>query len=185
MARLKETYEKEIVPRLMEAYGIGNRLAAPRLTKIVVNAGAGEAAQDAKLLDPVLKDLTRITGQKPQVCRARKSVSAFKLRKGSPAGCKVTLRGARMYEFVDRLISLAIPRIRDFRGLNPGSFDKDGNFSLGISEQSIFPEIDIDDVERTIGMDVVFVIENGSPERSLELLRQFGMPFRQSAAVTA
>jgi len=182
MARLLEQYRERIAPALMERFGIGNRLAAPRLEKIVVNMGVGAATQDRKRLDEAVKDLARIAGQQPCICRARRSVSGFKLRKGNPIGCKVTLRGRRMYEFLDRLISLAIPRIRDFRGLNPGAFDGAGNFTLGITEQGAFPEVDLDSIENVMGMDITIVVADSSPERSLALLRAFGMPFRETAA---
>lgn len=180
MARLLEKYRTEVVPKLMEQCGIANKLAVPRLQKVVINMGVGRAIDDKGLLDEAQKDLARISGQKPVICRARKSVSAFKLREGVPVGCKVTLRGARMYEFLDRLISLAIPRIRDFRGLNPRAFDAAGNFTMGITEQSIFPEVDLDNIQHVMGMDITLVISNGSAERSFELLKLFGMPFRQA-----
>jgi len=182
MARLLERYRREIVPALMERFGIGNRLAVPRLEKIVVNMGVGEAVAERKRLEDAMGDLARITGQRPCLCRARRSVSSFKLRKGNPIGCKVTLRGRRMYEFLDRLVSLAIPRIRDFRGLNPAAFDRAGNYTLGIAEQGIFPEVDLDKIEHVQGMDITLVVVNSSPERSLELLRAFGLPFREAGA---
>jgi large subunit ribosomal protein L5 len=184
MARLLEQYREEILPRLMEEFGFKNVHEAPYLEKIVVNMGVGEALADSKLLDAAVADLTRITGQKPAVTRARRSVAGFKLRAGNPVGAKVTLRGARMYEFLDRLISVAIPRIRDFRGVNPRSFDQAGNYTLGVTEQGIFPEIDLDSIERVRGMDICIVIANGSPEASLELLRGFGMPFAEPAGAT-
>ena len=181
MARLLEKYRNEIVPKMMERFGFKNRLAVPRLEKIVLNMGVGEAVSDAKRLEIAAKDLALIAGQKPLVTKARGSVSGFKLRRGMSIGCKVTLRGPRMYEFLDRLISVAIPRIRDFRGLNPDSFDKFGHYSMGISEQVVFPEISIDTVANTQGMDIAFVITRSSREESFELLRLFGMPFRESA----
>ena len=178
MARLAERYRDEIVPQLMEKLGVANRLAAPRLTKIVVNSGLGRALENKKVLEEAIRDLALITGQRPVSIRARKSVAGFKLREGAVIGCKATLRGARMYEFLDRLISLAMPRIRDFRGLSPNAFDGRGNYTLGIGEQIVFPEIDVDTIEFTIGMDITLVVSGGSDEHSLELLRGFGMPFR-------
>ena len=181
MARLLEQYRNEIVPRMKERFGYTNALAVPRIEKIVINMGIGEAIREPKLLESATRDLAVIAGQKPIVTLARTSVSGFKLRKGMKIGCKVTLRGLRMYEFLDRLISTAIPRVRDFRGLNPNSFDKAGNFSMGVSEQTIFPEVNIDKVETPQGMDVVMTIKSSSPAESLELLRLFGMPFREPA----
>ena len=181
MARLLEQYRTEIVPRMKERFGYTNSLAVPRIEKIVINMGIGEAIREPKLLESATRDLAVIAGQKPIVTHARASVSGFKLRKGMNIGCKVTLRGLRMYEFLDRLISTAIPRVRDFRGLNPNSFDKAGNFSMGVSEQTIFPEVNIDKVETPQGMDVVMTIKSSSPAESLELLRLFGMPFREPA----
>ena len=165
----------------MERFGYTNRMAVPRLEKIVLNMGVGEGASEPKRLEAVAKDLALITGQKPLITKARGSVSAFKIRSGMEIGCKVTLRGPRMYEFFDRLISVAIPRIRDFRGLNPDSFDKFGHFSMGLSEQIVFPEVSIETVQFTQGMDIAFVITRSSREESFELLRLFGMPFRESA----
>jgi len=162
----------------MEKLGQTNRLAVPRLTKIVVSSGLGAALENKKIIEEALKAIATITGQQPAVTRSRKSVAGFKLREGSVIGCKVTLRGQRMYEFLDRLISLALPRIRDFRGLSPNSFDGRGNYNLGISEQIVFPEIDMDSIEFTIGMNITIVATGGSDEQSLELLREFGMPFR-------
>ncbi len=178
MARLLDRYRNEIAPRLMEKLGITNPLAAPRLEKIVVNTGLGRALENKQIIDEAIKTLSIITGQRPVVTKARKSVAGFKVREGAPIGCKVTLRGARMYEFLDRLISLALPRIRDFRGLSPKAFDGHGNYSLGLTEQIVFPEIDVDDVQFTIGMDITIVITGDSDEHSYELLREFGMPFR-------
>jgi len=178
MARLLERYQQEIVTKLMEKLGHTNRLAVPKLLKIVVNSGLGAAVENKKILEEATKDLAQITGQRPVLTKARKSVAGFKVRDGLEIGAKVTLRGKRMYEFLDRLISIVIPRIRDFRGVSPNSFDGHGNYSLGIGEQIVFPEIDVDNVETTIGMDITLVISGGSDEGSFELLREFGMPFR-------
>ena len=164
---------------MMEAFSFKNRLAVPRLEKIVVNMGVGEALQDIKILEKAMEELGRITGQKPILRRAKKAIANFKIRKGLPIGCKVTLRRTIMYEFLDRLISIALPRIRDFRGISPDSFDEAGNYTLGITEQSIFPEIDYDKVSRMQGMDITLVIKNvKSKEQARELLKLFGMPFR-------
>lgn len=178
MARLLEQYESRIVPSLMETFGHKNRLAAPRLQKIVVNMGVGQATENKKCLDDAVAHLTALAGQKAVTTIARRSVSSFKLREGNPIGCKVTLRGKRMYEFLDRLVSIALPRIRDFRGLSPKAFDGYGNYTLGITEQLVFPEISVDDVEFTQGMDITLVISGNSDEQSCELLQQLGMPFR-------
>ena len=178
MARLLERYRNEIVPAMMEKFGYKNPLAAPRLQKIVVNSGLGRAQENRKVLDDALRDIALITGQRPVITKARKSVSGFKLRKGAAIGCKVTLRGRRMYEFLDRLINIALPRIRDFRGLSPNSFDGHGNYTLGIGEHTVFPEVDIDQVEFVIGMDITIVTTGKSDEESFELLRLMGMPFR-------
>lgn len=179
MARLLDQYKEKVVPELMSQFGYTNVMAVPRLTKIVVNMGVGEASDNKKRLEDVVRDLATITGQKPLTTRAKKSVSAFKLRQGMDIGCKVTLRGKRMYEFMDRLISLAMPRIRDFRGFNPKSFDGRGNYSMGLTEQTVFPEINIDKVEFTQGMDITFVISGGNDDASRELLRLLGFPFRR------
>jgi large subunit ribosomal protein L5 len=179
MARLKERYKTEIRPRLMQQLGITNELAAPRLEKIVVNMGLGDAHTDQKILDAGMAELAAITGQKPKVTRASKSISGFKVRAGMQVGCTVTLRGDRMYEFMDRLLNVAIPRIRDFRGISADSFDEHGNFTLGIREQIIFPEVVYDKVLRPRGMNISFVVANSrSAEQSRELLRAFGAPFR-------
>ena len=180
MARLKEKYHADIVPQLMKKFGLTNRLAAPRIEKITVNMGVGKATENKSRLEKASKELAQITGQKPAIRRARRSVAGFKLREGNPIGCKVTLRGDRMYEFLDRLISIAIPRVRDFRGLPPKSFDGRGNYSMGFTEQIVFPEINIDSVEFVQGMDVTFTISGGQDNHSFELLRLFGMPFRQN-----
>ena len=176
--RLKEKYSQEVIPDMRERFGYGNDLQVPRLEKIVVNMGVGEGAQDAKSMDAAIKDLTIITGQKPRLNRAKRSVAGFKLRAGMSVGCKVTLRGDRMYEFLDRLTALAIPRVRDFRGLNPKSFDGHGNFTMGLDEQLVFPEIDYDDIDKVRGMDVTIVTTAKTDEEGLALLDSIGMPFR-------
>jgi large subunit ribosomal protein L5 len=178
MARLLEKYRNEVRPQLMEQAGTKNRMAVPRLDKIVVSMGVGKAALDKKVLDVAAKDLGTITGQKPLVCKARKSVSNFKVRKDMGTGLKVTLRGARMYEFLDRLINVAIPRIRDFRGLNPRGFDGRGNYSMGLNEQTVFPEIDSATVEVPQGMNVCLVTTARNDRQGRDLLRLLGMPFR-------
>ena len=183
MARLLAIYKERVVPELMKRFGYANRLAVPRLEKIVVNMGVGGATENRKRLDDAMRDLAVITGQKPAVRRARKSVAAFRLREGMPIGCKVTLRGRRMYEFMDRLISLAIPRIRDFRGLSPQAFDGRGNLTIGIAEQVVFPEVDIDKMEFVQGMDITFRISGGSDEASRELLTILGFPFRREESL--
>src|SRR5919204_3982839 len=180
MARLLERYQKEIMPRLAEKLGRKNRLSLPRLEKIVVNMGVGKALQDKNRLEQAAEQLAQITGQRPQITTARVAVSGFRLREGNAIGCRVTLRGQRMYEFLDRLISVALPRIRDFRGVNPKSFDGHGNYSLGLSEQLVFPEIDPDKVTFTQGMDVTFVTSTDNDDEARELLRAFGMPFREA-----
>jgi large subunit ribosomal protein L5 len=184
MARLLDAYKEKVVPELKKKFGYANTLAVPRLEKVVVNMGVGKATENKKRLEDAVKDMAAITGQKPLTTRARKSVSAFKLRQGNEIGCKVTLRGKRMYEFLDRLISLAMPRIRDFRGFSPDSFDKSGNYTLGLAEQSVFPEINIDKVEFVQGMDITIVITGGSVEASRELLRMMGFPFRREPTAT-
>jgi len=175
---LKEKYKAEIAPALKEKLDLRNINQVPRLSKIVVNMGLGDAPGDAKVMESAIKELTRITGQRPVVTRAKKSIAGFKLRAGASIGCKVTLRGERMYEFFDRLVNIAIPRIRDFRGVSRSGFDQFGNYTLGIKEQIIFPEIDYDDVYKIRGMNVVFVIDGSKgPEESIELLKELGMPF--------
>ena len=176
--RLLDRYDQEILPALQEKLGRKNRLALPRLERIVVNMGVGGAINEKKYLEEALDALSRITGQKPVVTRARKSIAGFRLREGMAIGCKVTLRGRRMYEFLDRLISLALPRVRDFRGLNPEAFDGHGNFSLGLSEQLVFPELNPDKYSRPQGMNITLVITGNSDDESRELLRGFGMPLR-------
>lgn len=178
MARLLERYRSEIVPKLAERLGRKNRLSLPRLEKIVVNMGVGSAIQDRKQLEEASGHLATITGQRPLITRSRKAVSGFRLRQGVEIGCKVTLRGRRMYEFLDRLITLALPRVRDFRGLNPKAFDGNGNYSLGLSEQVVFPEVNPDKVTNTQGMDVVLVTTAQNDQEGFELLREFGMPFQ-------
>ena len=177
--RLKEQYDSEIRSKLQEDLGLDNVMQVPRLTKIVVNMGAGDAAADAKLIDGVVADLRTITGQQPKVNRARKSVSNFKLREGQAIGANVTLRGDRMWEFLDRLIALAIPRIRDFRGLSPKGFDGRGNYSFGVTEQLIFPEIDYDQVVKVRGMDITLVTTAETDAQGRALLDAFGFPFRR------
>lgn len=179
MARLRERYKKEIVPQLKQKFGRTNELSLPRLKKIVVNMGVGKALQDKNRLEQAAEQLGQITGQKAQVIRARVAVSGFRLREGNAIGCRVTLRGERMYEFLDRLITIALPRIRDFRGINPKSFDGNGNYSMGLTEQQVFPEIDPDKINFAQGMDVTFVISPSTDDESRELLRSFGMPFRE------
>ena len=180
MARLMERYFGEIHATLGDELGFKNRLAVPRLFKVVVSMGVGKAAQEKKRLEAAMADLARITGQKPSICKARKSVSNFKLREGYEIGCKVTLRGRRMYEFVDRLISVAVPRMRDFRGLSPTSFDGRGNYSMGVADQTIFPEVDIDKVEFQQGMNITFVTTAKNDLESRRLLTLLGMPFRRT-----
>jgi len=176
--RLQERYEKEILPQLEEKLGRKNRLSLPKLEKIVVSMGVGSAMTDKKHMEDAVSAMAEITGQKPQVCKARKSVAAFKLREGVAIGCKVTLRGERMYEFLDRLISLALPRVRDFRGLKRNAFDGNGNYSLGLTEQLVFPELNPDKYTRTQGMNIALCCSTDSNEESRELLTGFGMPFQ-------
>ena len=179
MSRLKENYENEIKNAMTEKFGYKNVMQIPRLEKIVINMGVGEAKENSKILESAVKDLTTISGQKPVITKAKKSVANFKLREGMPIGCKVTLRGERMYEFADRLINLALPRVRDFRGVSAESFDGRGNYALGIKEQIIFPEIEYDKVDKVRGMDVIFVTTAQTDEEARELLRLFGMPFKK------
>jgi large subunit ribosomal protein L5 len=180
MARLQERYQKEIIGRLSEKLGRKNRHSLPRLQKIVVNMGVGKALQDKNRMEQAADQLTQITGQKAQITKAKVAVSGFRLRENNEIGCRVTLRGQRMYEFLDRLISIALPRIRDFRGVNPKSFDGNGNYSMGLTEQSVFPEIDPDKVTFVQGMDVTFVTSTRNDDEARELLRSFGMPFREA-----
>jgi large subunit ribosomal protein L5 len=177
--RLKARYRAEIAPALKEEFGLGNVMQIPGLTKIVVNMGVGEAARDAKLIEGAVRDLSTITGQKPAVARARKSVAQFKLREGMPIGAHVTLRGDRMWEFLDRLLSIALPRIRDFRGLSPRQFDGHGNYTFGLTEQLMFHEIDPDKVDRQRGMDITVVTSATNDAEGRSLLRQLGFPFRE------
>lgn len=179
MSRLKEQYTSEIMDAMMKKFGYKNIMQVPKLEKIVVNMGVGEAKENKKLLDAAVADLEMISGQKAIVTKARKSVANFKLREGMPIGCKVTLRGERMYEFADRLINLALPRVRDFRGVSQNSFDGRGNYALGIKEQLIFPEIEYDKVDKVRGMDVIFVTTANTDEEARELLTLFGMPFKK------
>ena len=178
--RLKARYREEIVPALRSEFDIANIMQVPGLTKIVVNMGVGEAARDSKLIDGAVKDLATITGQKPQVTRSRKSIAQFKLREGMPIGAHVTLRGDRMWEFADRLLSLALPRIRDFRGLSPKQFDGHGNYTFGLNEQVMFHEIDQDRIDRVRGMDITFVTTATTDDQGRALLRHLGFPFRQN-----
>ncbi len=179
--RLKEHYRKEIIPQLMQAFQIKNKMAVPRLDKIVVNMGVGEGIQDIKILEKSMDELAAITGQKPILRRAKKAIANFGIREGHAVGCKVTLRSAIMYEFMDRLINAAMPRIRDFRGVSAASFDEAGNYTLGLTEQNIFPELEADRITRPQGMDITFVIKNAkTKDQAKELLRLFGMPYKQS-----
>ena len=177
-ARLRERYRQELLPQLQQELGLPGPMRVPRLEKIVVNMGVGEAVQDQKRIDAAVQDVTRITGQKPVVTRAKKSIATFKLREGMPIGVKVTLRKERMYEFLDRLITVALPRVRDFRGVPANSFDGRGNYSLGLKEQIVFPEIDYDKVDQVRGMDVVIVTTAKSDDEGRALLRGFDMPFQ-------
>ena len=177
MSRLKEQYQNEIVDALVKKFGYKNIMEVPKLDKVVLNMGVGEAKDNAKLLEAAVADMEKITGQKAVVTRAKNSVANFKIREGMPIGCKVTLRGEKMYEFVDRLINLALPRVRDFRGVNPNAFDGRGNYALGIKEQLIFPEIEYVKVDKVRGMDVIFVTTAKTDEEARELLKQFNMPF--------
>jgi large subunit ribosomal protein L5 len=178
MARLKDYYKSSVVPEMQKQFGYKNPMQMPKITKVVVNMGVGEAAQNRKELDGALEDMAAITGQKPVITRARKSIANFKLREGMPVGCRVTLRGDRMWEFLDRLINVTLPRIRDFKGVNPRSFDGRGNYTLGLKEQIIFPEIDYDKVDKIRGMDVTICTTATNNDEGRELLRQFSMPFR-------
>jgi large subunit ribosomal protein L5 len=179
MARLMDRYQQEILPALEQKFGRKNRLSLPKLEKIVVNMGVGKAIQDKNRMEQAADNLAQITGQKPQVTKSKKAVSGFRLRENQDIGCRVTLRGKRMYEFLDRLIATALPRIRDFRGINPKSFDGRGNYSMGLSEQLVFPEIDADKVTFTQGMDITFVTTTDNDDEARELLRAFGLPFRE------
>ena len=177
MARLKDMYKADVAPALMKKFSYKSVMQIPKLEKIVINVGAGEAKENAKAIDAISTDLAAITGQKPQVCKAKKSVANFKLREGMNIGVKVTLRGDRMYEFMDRLFNVALPRVRDFRGINPNSFDGRGNYNMGIKEQLIFPEIDYDKIDKVRGMDICFVTTANNDEEARELLSLMGAPF--------
>ncbi|MBQ6359699.1 MAG: 50S ribosomal protein L5 [Lachnospiraceae bacterium] len=179
-SRLKEAYYNEYMDAMTKKFGYKNVMEVPKLDKVVVNMGVGEARENAKALESAMKDMETITGQKPIITKAKKSIANFKLREGMNIGCKVTLRGDKMYEFVDRLINLALPRVRDFRGVNPNAFDGRGNYSLGIREQLIFPEIEYDKIDKVRGMDVVFVTTAKTDEEAKELLTLFNMPFRKN-----
>ena len=178
MSDLKKIYQDEIAPKLKEELGLGNIMEVPKITKITLNMGVGEASADRKAMDGALADMTAISGQKPLVTNARKSVAGFKIREGWPIGCKVTLRGERMYEFLERLVSIAIPRIRDFRGLNPKSFDGRGNYSMGLREQIVFPEIDFDKVDKLRGLDITITTTAKSDDQARALLRAFNFPLK-------
>ena len=177
MSRLKEQYQNEIVDAMIKKFGYKNIMEVPKLDKVVINMGVGEAKDNAKLLESAIADMEKIAGQKAVVTRAKNSVANFKIREGMPIGCKVTLRGEKMYEFVDRLINLSLPRVRDFRGVSPNAFDGRGNYALGIKEQLIFPEIEYDKIDKVRGMDVIFVTTAKTDEEARELLTQFNMPF--------
>lgn len=181
MARLKDLYQKEIVPEMMDRFSYKNKMQVPKVYKVVVNVGVGSAKQESKHLDSAVSELSMKTGQKPVVTRAKKSIAGFKLREGMKIGCKVTLRGERMYEFLDRLLSVSLPRIRDFRGLSPRSFDGRGNYNIGITEQLIFPEVDYDEVEAIRGMNITIATTANNDEEAFELLNSFGFPFRKQA----
>ncbi len=184
-ARLQQKYEKDILPALVEKLGRSNRLSLPRLQKIVVNMGVGSAIQEKKHLEMAVDALTQITGQKPIITKSRQAIAGFRLREDMAIGCKVTLRRARMYEFLDRLISLALPRVRDFRGVNPNAFDGRGNYSLGLTEQLVFPELNPDKFTRVQGMNITMVTSTRSDDEARELLRLFGVPFRQEGTTAA
>lgn len=180
MSRLKDQYESEIKDAMMKKFSYKNVMQVPKLDKIVINMGVGEAKENAKLLEAAMSDLQTITGQKPIITKAKNSIANFKIREGMSIGCKVTLRGEKMYEFMDRLVNLALPRVRDFRGVNPNSFDGRGNYALGIKEQIIFPEVEYDKVDKVRGMDVIFVTTAKTDEEARELLAQFNMPFARA-----
>jgi large subunit ribosomal protein L5 len=179
MVRLQQKYEKEVIPAMIEKFGYKNIMEVPKLEKIVINMGVGEAKENQKVLESAVVDLTLISGQKPILTRAKKSVANFKIRENMPLGCKVTLRKAKMYEFADKLMSIALPRVRDFRGVSSKAFDGRGNYSLGIKEQLIFPEIEYDKIDKVRGMDIIFVTSANTDEEARELLRFLGMPFAQ------
>ena len=179
MNRLKEKYLNEVVPSLMEKYNYKSKMEVPKLEKIVINIGVGDATSNSKLLDAAVADLAKLSGQKPVVTKAKKSIAGFKVREGQPIGCKVTLRGENMYNFLDKLVSIALPRVRDFRGVSDKAFDGRGNYTLGIKEQTIFPEIVYDEVVKVRGMDIVFVTTAKTNEEALDLLKGFGLPFKK------
>lgn len=179
MSRLKDQYMNEIMDAMIKKFGYKNRMQVPKLDKIVVNMGIGEAKENAKVLEAAMSDMELITGQKPIKTISKKSIANFKIREGMPIGCKVTLRGEKMYEFLDRLVNLALPRVRDFRGVNPNSFDGRGNYALGIKEQLIFPEVEFDKIDKVRGMDIIFVTTAKTDEEARELLAQFNMPFQK------
>ena len=180
MNRLKEAYTSEIAPALQKKFGYKNVMQIPKMDKIVVNMGVGDAKENAKVLESAVADMQLVTGQKPVITKAKKSIANFKIREGMNIGCKVTLRGDKMYDFMDRLINLALPRVRDFRGVNPNAFDGRGNYALGIKEQLIFPEVEYDKIDKVRGMDVIFVTTAQTDEEARELLTQFGMPFAKN-----
>jgi len=179
VARLKDRYQNEIAPALQQKFAYTNVMQIPKVDKIVINMGVGEAVQNSKAIDSAVADMMKLSGQKPVVTKAKKSIAAFKLREGMPIGCKVTLRGQRMYEFMDRLLNVALPRVRDFRGVSAKAFDGRGNYTLGIKEQLIFPEMEYDKIDKLRGMDIVFVTTAKTDEEARELLRGFGMPYRE------
>ncbi|MCI8449135.1 MAG: 50S ribosomal protein L5 [Eubacterium sp.] len=179
MSRLKEQYMNEIVDAMIKKFGYKNRMQVPKLDKIVINMGIGEAKENAKILEAAMSDMELISGQKPIKTISKRSIANFKIREGMPIGCKVTLRGEKMYEFLDRLVNLALPRVRDFRGVNPNAFDGRGNYALGIKEQLIFPEVEFDKIDKVRGMDVIFVTTAKTDEEARELLAQFNMPFQK------
>ncbi|MCL6476845.1 MAG: 50S ribosomal protein L5 [Peptococcaceae bacterium] len=178
MSRLKEKYKNDVIKAMMQKFGYKNIMEVPKLEKVIINVGVGEAIQNSKALDAAVNDIATITGQRPVITKAKKSIAAFKLRQGMKIGCKVTLRGDRMYHFVDKLFSVALPRVRDFRGVSPKSFDGRGNYSMGVREQLIFPEIEYDKIDKVRGMDIIFVTTARTDEEARELLRLLGMPFR-------
>ena len=180
MNRLKERYESEVIKSMMEKFNYSSKMQAPKVEKIVLNIGVGDAVSNSKLLDDAVAELALITGQKPVTTKAKKSIAGFKLREGMPIGCKVTLRGERMYEFLDKLVNISLPRVRDFRGVSSNSFDGRGNYTLGVKEQLIFPEINFDKVNKLRGMDIVFVTTAKTDEEGRELLAQLGMPFKKN-----
>ena len=179
MSRLNDLYQEEIRKSLREKFGYKNEMQIPKLEKIVINIGGGEATENSKTIDAAASDLATITGQKPIICKARRSLAAWKIREGMPLGCKVTLRGERMYEFLDRLINIALPRVRDFRGISATSFDGRGNYAFGVKEQLIFPEVDYEKIDRIRGMDIIIVTTAKTDEEAREMLTQFGMPFKK------